>query len=614
MRRIYIALAVLGTVALSSCQREKNLNGVTPLGENAVAFLLGGDAATRSSDVSPRIEKGVIIPAGKDETGTSYYLEETVIDLNAVDAPTRGTPAYTENIGVLYKNQMLVHANGLFGDAVYSNLDEKMVQGGGWRYQHEYDVNPWPEDESTPIDFYFRMPVNMEGVVAEEGEDLFTYGNGAITFDYVSPATAAEMQDLLFAYRQLRYEDYKTYLPDGAPILFKHALTGVKFAIGNTEQDRSENKIAIKEVIFKNLYDMGTCTITPTAENGGYQDVIGTHSSGADAVWKDLDITDEAVHSSGLFGTETEDGFTPNALVDYTSGSFTTNGAYPSSFSAGGNSQNLNDGDATQTFWFIPQAIEESVKLTVRYTFDGKDYEWDIDFGKTLHDANVEWKAGQLRTYTIKIDGVNVVIDDTVNLVAEKEERVLDETTGEYFNAKSYSGSTKTAVTISNTGNTDAFIRAAIIGQWLDEDGNPVFGFTDYGDQVDPLVRYVDSWYQDQFVTKEGDPGPARAHGLFTGLVGYDSSYSGDWVFDASDGYYYYTQPVKVGESIPENDPLFTQYTVGTPPAVRVAGNVKNVYFELQIATQAISAKKLDGTYYTYDEAWGIAKALNNKD
>ena len=620
MRKTYIAMAVIGAALLSSCQREKETKELSPLNEKAVAFAIGGDAATRSDTNSPRIQQGVIIPAGQDENGTTYYLEETVVDLDRTEPATKATPAYTENLGVLYRDQMFVHAvGGSFVDATYANLDDKILTNGGWRYQHTYDVNPWTADETTPIDFYFRMPVDMAGVVAEDGAEPYTYDKGSITFDYVSPATAAQMQDLLFAYRKLNYSDYKTYLPDGAPVLFKHALTGVKFAIGNTESDRTENQIAIKEVIFNGLLDMGTCTISPTAENGGYQDIPGTYSSANDVVWNNPDYsTDEGTHfSSGLFGTTDADGNFTQTLVDYTSGSFANKGAYPDSFSAGGNTQNLNDADATQTFWFMPQTIENTVTLTVRYTFGGKDYEWTIDFGKTLKAANVVWKAGQLRTYTLKIDDVNVMIDDTVNLVDEFEETVEDTQMdegeeGSTFKVKSYKGSTKTGLSISNTGNTDAYIRAAIIGQWLDDNGNPVFGFTDYADQVDPVVGYVDSWYQDQFVTKEGATAPARTHGTFVGLVGYDSSYSGDWVYNTEDGYYYYTKVVKAKESVPASDPLFVSYTVGTPPAVRVAGNVKNVYFELQVATQAISAKKLDGSFYTYDEAWAIAKSLNN--
>ena len=207
-----------------------------------------------------------------------------------------------------------------------------------------------------------------------------------------------------------------------------------------------------------------------------------------------------------------------------------------------------------------------------------------------------------MRTYTIKIDYVNVTITDDMTIKKGKETISDDD---ESFEADSYIGSTKQNVVITNTGNTDAFIRATIIGQWYDAEKNaPVFGFTDYTTQK---VETVDSWYQDQFVSK------TRSQGTFEGLVGYDTSYSGDWVL-GNDGYYYYKNVVEVGESVPDDDPLFTKYTVGSVPAVKIAGEVKQLYFVLEISTQAISAKKLDGSYYTYEEAWRRAKSITDSE
>ena len=207
-------------------------------------------------------------------------------------------------------------------------------------------------------------------------------------------------------------------------------------------------------------------------------------------------------------------------------------------------------------------------------------------------------------------------IEDTVNATKEENKELTDmdgtvikkkiyDDEGQVIREEPYTytyyGGTKSGVTITNTGNTDAFIRAALIGQWLDEDGNPVFGFTDYTAQE---VVLVDSWYQDQFVTK------ARKHGSFTGLVGYNDDYSGDWVL-CEDGYYYYKNVVKVGATVPTTDPLFVSYTVDKNPAVVVAGKVKDVYFTLEISTQAVTAKKIDGSDYEWDEAW--ENALNAK-
>lgn len=568
MKKIYIAMAVLAAAVLSSCQQEKSFNELTPLGKNDVAFAIQG-AATRSGDASIPARKGAII-----SLESSLFLEETIVDLNPTPA-TKGTPAYTENVGTLY-NTMFVHAvGGSFGDNTFELLDGDMYprkdkdQGDGWRYYHKFDADPWPSTDA--VKFYFAMPADMEGVDFEE----MGYDNGTITFNYTSTdlTNAADQQDILFAYTQLSKSEHDSYLPNGAPVNMIHALTGVKFAIANPdydEEDADSELISIKEVSFTGLSDEGACTITA-----------------AGAVSWEVGDPSTIVYTSGTFGTP----------VDFNAdGSFENNGDYPSSFSAAGNTNNLNDTDATQTFWFVPQVVPENATLTIKYTYGSSTVKTgEIPFGQVLN--GVEWKAGQLRTYTIRVDEVNVMIEDEVTMAAASE-LIIDTPYEEVIKATSYKGSTKTDVTITNTGNTDAFIRAALIGQWLDEDGNPVFGFTDYTYGI----QLVDSWYQDQFVNK------TFAQGKFTGLPGYDTTPADDhnWVL-GSDGYYYYKNIVPAGEEVP--DALFTTYTVGDCPAVAVAGKVKNIYFTLEIATQAISAKRIDGSEYTYTQAWANAKA-----
>ena len=181
--------------------------------------------------------------------------------------------------------------------------------------------------------------------------------------------------------------------------------------------------------------------------------------------------------------------------------------------------------------------------------------------------------------------------------MAPQSTQTIKDDAGREYNAVSFKGSTKQDVVITNTGDTDAYIRAAIIGQWLDGEGNPVFGFTDFTKEK---VVIVDSWYQDQFVSKK------RTHGKFLHLPGYDTATNTyhNWLYNEADGYYYYKNVVPAEQKIPVADSLFTKYTVGDSPAVAVAGAVKNVYFELEISTQAISANKSDGTHYSLSDAW----------
>ena len=583
MKKIYIALAVLGTALLSSCVQEKSFND-TKIGENDIVITLQGAPATRASEMG-LVQKGATIDLAASEDGHKIFLEETIEDLNSAWAPvTRGTPAYTENLGVLYKNNMGVYASGL-DDATYETMDSDVYArkeghgtGEGWRYKHTYSSDPWSVDN---YDFYFRMPVTANGVTyplqyGKDDEDNLT-----ITFTYTSPTKAADQQDIIFAARNIDKGEYLASRPNGVPVLFNHALSGVKFAIANPDE------AMITSVEFTGLKGTGTCTITPSGETD-YSDT-DVHSSATAVNWGTPTVVTGAKYKA-----------TFNEVVSYETGKFAKNGNYPDSFQGSGSAQtnNLNDADATQTFWFIPQAMTNDVKLHIVYTYGDDEGEADIEFGKELlkKNANTYWYAGQLRTYTIRVDEVNVKIEDNVSVVDAFKEQVTD-ATGHTFEAISYKGSTKTDVVITNTGNTDVYIRAALIGQWLDEDGNPVFGFTDYatGD-----VALVDSWYQDQFGKT-----PLFKQGKFIGLPGYNgtSATNHNWTLE-DDGFYYYEAIVEEGKSVPVADSLFTKYTVGTPPAVKVAGGVKDVYFVLEVATQAISAKKSDGSNYSRSEAW----------
>ena len=597
MKKIYIALAVLGTALLSSCVQEKSFKD-TKISENDIVITLQGAPATRASEMG-LVQKGATIEFAANEDGQTIFLEETIEDLNSAWAPvTRGTPAYTENLGVLYKNNMGVYASGL-GDATYETMDSDVYArkegygtGEGWRYNYTYSSDPWAA--ATNHDFYFRMPATANGVTypltyAKSGNNL------TITFTYTSPTKAADQQDIIFAARNIGKAEYLASLPNGAPVLFNHALTGVKFAIANPDE------AMITSVEFTGLKGTGTCTITPSGETNNSD--TNVHSSATAVNWGDPDPVDGAKYTA-----------TFTKVVSYDSGKFAKNGNYPNSFKGAGSAQtnNLNDEDATQTFWFIPQAMTNDVKLHIVYTYGDDEGEADIEFGKELlkKNANTYWYAGQLRTYTIRVDEVNVKIEDTVTLADPTEVDVEDADEGETLT--SYEGSTKTAVCIQNTGNTDAYIRVALIGQWLDEEsGDPVFGYTDFtsGD-----FKSVDSWYKDQFVNTD-----EATQGKFTGLPGYKGANTTLNNWEKRDGYYYYKTPVAPGKIIgtaPDGaanagdylgNPLFTKYEVGAAPAAAVSGEVRQIYFRLEIATQAISANKPDGTHYTLDEAWARA-------
>lgn len=579
MKKLFIVAAV-AAIALTSCQEEKDFKGAT--GEtNEVAFVLQGGAATRAADASVAMpeRKGIsqeIAQIGEHQ----LYLEESIVNLNGAQGATRGTPLYTENLGYLYRDKLSVHTAGFNGtqDAVFSQNDDAMYQNEWWRYSYTFPVNIW-ENKESPVEFYLRMPSDM----GSHGISNLSYYGGATSFDYTTPATAVAQEDIVFSFRKMNFNQYyaEYTTKGGAEFILYHALTGIKFAIANDAAELA--KLKITKITFTGLKNAGSGS-------------VGFSSNGAATVtWNASAATDNQIYQE----------FTAYDLVTYNKD--TDANHFADSYFDGGIKQNLNDAQATKTFWLIPQSITDS-DATIRIDFtlnDNADY-MEIRLGD-LHASN--WEAGDLRTYTFKVNEVNLKIEDEVELNGDAN--------------NGYEGSVKSGVTITNTGNTRAFIRASLVGQWLRDiyaidpdtgeetsqliESYPVFGFTD---NVNNLYE-VASWYQDQFVKLDGASAPARDQGHFVELAGYDKDNGyNDWVL-CSDGYYYYTVAVEpesqdVNGNSKTKD-LFKEYIVGTAPMSTIAGlaiNNKNMHFALEIATQAVAANTLNGTVDTWQNAW----------
>lgn len=564
MRKLWIFAAV-AAIALTACQQEKDVPGGKSLGKNGIAFKIEG-AATRSSSAVASVTKGVTIPFAKVD-GLELTMEETISDLNYAAPQTKGTPVYTENVGYLYKGKLGVFTDAAGGvEASYALLADDPTPEG-WIYQHEYTQNIWP-DEKTDVQFYLRMPTDMVsyGVTSLNNE------NGITTVTYTSPTSATEQQDIIFGAVKMNHKTYMGHYSTkgGAPVTMYHALTGVKFAIANDAAELAH--LHIDRITFFGLKNTGTFTFTASTEA---------------IEWTSSEATSDS---------EISQQFGPDDLVTYTATAHADQNFAPSFFN-GGAKQNLNDDQATKTFWLVPQMISSTSTATmlIEYTLNGSESWMAIDL-KELHEQ--DWQAGQIRTYTFKVNDVNVKIEDDVVVPA----------TAAASNA--YADSYKENVEITNTGNTLAFIRAALVGQWMHEeevDGvvetYPIFGFTD---NVNNLY-VVESWYEDQFMNT-GDP----VHGEFEGLPGYRGQANPNangWVL-CTDGYYYYTKAVPPYDSEKTKEqnraagaickPLFTKYTVKLKPqATSIAGEVMDVttmHFELEVAAQAISAVQRDGT------------------
>ena len=635
MKKNYIALAVAATALLASCTKEQPFESLIPLDEGDVAFVIK-NAATKSGPAVSSAEAGVTIPVGNTDGGDGFFLEETIESLNP-GVSTKGAPAYTVNVGTLYST-MDVYAeeagSGFSEDAVFEKIDwyehvgtpKDDTNTNGWRYKHNYaGKNPWPDD-TTPVDFYLNMPASPAGVTFTSKADkkfVFTYDSSTLTTagDVITESGRIQgQQDILFSQTSISKEDHDGYLPNGAPVLMYHALTGVKFRTGWAND--TGTKTIITGVRWKGLKSKGDCTVD-FGENASKVVAWTPDESSTSTIFSQTFANPAYSQAAGVDGT-----------VGYTKDTENTaNNKFGDSWYAAANDKNLNDADGTLTFWFVPQEITNNVTLEVTFlvktkdTPDGKEeVTHTINFGQELNNgrsSNVIWEAGQLRTYTLKPRHVDVDVYDTMN------------------------GTIKSDLHITNTGNVDQYVRVYIIGNWF---GKRQIGDNVYNDYESILMGYTDNVYD----TDAGDyanyievarwndkdfrwSGTNKVYeqwnspnatynytpyGEFVGLpemgtaTAPGTSNDNNWV--RHDKFYYYTQIIGPGGRVPETDPLFETYTIGPSPNFWIADMAgvrrlaKDVHFVMDISVQAIEVPYNGSTPVGYEDAWKAALGVDN--
>ena len=179
--------------------------------------------------------------------------------------------------------------------------------------------------------------------------------------------------------------------------------------------------------------------------------------------------------------------------------------------------------DATDHFFMIPQdRSTEGDGVTFKITIMKEGHEIELNT-----KLSTKWLAGKYYLYTLKYNGLDIEIDDEM------------------------SGDVKSNLEISNVGGKHAYIRALLIGYWVDNDGAIVANW----DVNDTSI------------------------GTLTGLN------TTDWMYEG--GYYYFKYPLKPETKIPADKELFTSYTLSNKPETLGLA----AHLEFAIVTQAVTAE-----------------------
>lgn len=585
MRKVNLIAAAVLAMAMTACNtQELELNDYK-LGEDEFGFAIEKVTATRASaEEAPA-------PVTFELGNSGFYLTETVTELDYDTPATKGTPIYTENIDQYYPAINVVGYQQGGSDVFVPEASYEFFNNNASEnrkvYSHHYSSDFWPaEDQEQTLWFFLKAPQDYLDETATD----FEYGtsDGSIEFDYGSPLNGENQKDILFTSRTLTKAEYfdnpNFHSQGGAPVTFYHALTAVKFRTAN--DNAGTTKTIITKVEFTGLNASGHCKVTPTG-----------NVSKENVAWSNLGT------NGVVFTQEFENSaYSKEANVDNTIDYDSSNSNFGSSWTSAASTKNLNDEDGSLTFWFIPQEISEDVTLKVTFrvktpdTPNGTEITHTIKIGETLNAQGVEWKAGQLRTYTLKPLDVDVDIFDTME------------------------GWIKNDVHVTNTGNVHEYVRMTFVGNWYDANGDIVVGYKYAGDETNlpegtDIDEMVLPWYGSGYpCTDPNDPSTIdlsleddetwKADKKYADPYGYfDESFlltniaeGSKWV--RASGGYYYKEPIGPGVELDsKTQALFQSYTLTNVPTIYVptAGSstrvpAEGIHLVFEMAVQAIYA------------------------
>ena len=213
----------------------------------------------------------------------TLFLHASVADGIESDAKTdrpqtRATPVGTETFYDSFGALAYVYT-GAWSDALTPDYmyNVEITEASGWTAT---DYN-WP-GRGKKIRFFAYAPYGAEGAVLSAQQTA-----GAPTITYTTPSAVADQKDLVVA---APAEMDGASAPDKtAALTFGHALTAVRFTVGNDMMAGRITKVTLKNVYGKAVYDMGTELWSGFASSSSFTQTLSKEVDGT----PDEEITPE---------------------------------------------------------------------------------------------------------------------------------------------------------------------------------------------------------------------------------------------------------------------------------------------------------------------------------
>lgn len=366
MRKTTLFFATALTVLLGACSDN---DAVKPDHQNGVAVSFTASAKESNDEESAQTRS--IVREGEDAPKV-YTIEGSEETLYLLERTEEGIDYPTAHLDSTRGTVVISTLDNDFSAIGYKGATATSISTTPWFHNEKADMagalyNYIPWDASNPFANFYGVYPYADGT---NGITLSGASYAGVPYlDYVNPTDATQQVDLLTACTpNIEYTTRTLPLASRvAPAVnlhFRHALTAIKFRMGNLPATTT-----ITKVVFKNA-----------ASTGRY--FMGTDAAGTGANWSTV-------------GTPTD--FT----LDLTSSPVTVAGKV-----AGGYILGDNDG---YTFFMIPQQLSGN-NVEVEITLDNAGVTTTITATLTGF-----WREGYTRVYTLSQDQTDWVYTITAS-------------------------------------------------------------------------------------------------------------------------------------------------------------------------------------------------------
>jgi len=545
MKKILYSLFALSVVSFTSCVKEefvedrfssdgKMQNIVVSFDNDAVGTKCdAGDADSFLGETMYVTETG-------DTLYISAYLSdmENPMDFSSDDVESCGTKSTligSSNFGTAagYTSFSLdVHKNGESG--IYSSVDKQKTStamkavtisytGGSTDYKWSFDKSYfWPTDGKA-LNFCSYGPSAVFTDTECVNNISWNKDSNTFSFDYTTPSASADTCD---AQNQ------------------KDIIVGVnnqvytKGAANNVNLTLRHPLMAVRFVLgnifgkieyisLENFYSKGTVSVTKDT-------LAWTNLSEQASFLQTYDMFDATKYTDEQKAAGTVE-------LDKTSGK-------------------------TRNFIIIPQQLPDNASMGIKV--GNNLHPIILSFDKIVGDGlTKDWSkyAGKVLTFRVSSKKANLVSVDITDNV---------------------SGCVKNNIKVFNDGKSDLYVRAVLVGNWLNSKGNI-------------LAAWDESLPYGEFDGKN----PLTDASAFPNVL------PSNWVYNDTDGFYYYKKILPSGYRISQN--LFDKFELTDKPKVENSEDpdIQLASFEMAILVQAVAAVDPEGgddVKYSARTAWGI--------